>query len=230
MTASLEHIDEIARAPWFALTGPHRHLAESHGTAMRYRTSVGPMVAVPPEPDAGYWADLAGLVGAGPTFLFGGVVDLPESWIEQDRFPVLQMAGPDSFGHPHTDVTRLGPDDVPEMLDLVEQARPGPFERESILYGAYYGVRDEGRLVAMAGERLTTEHWTEISAVCTAPTHRGRGLATHLMEVVAHGIRAAGRRPFLHTGRENPAAELYERLGFTHTPHAIAVQVVSPQP
>ncbi|MFI7131681.1 GNAT family N-acetyltransferase [Nonomuraea sp. NPDC050153] len=67
----------------------------------------------------------------------------------------------------------------------------------------------------MAGERLHPPGWTEISAVCTDPAHRGRGLATRLVLAVAAGIRDRGETPFLHASAANVGAiRLYQRLGF----------------
>jgi predicted GNAT family acetyltransferase len=97
----------------------------------------------------------------------------------------------------------------------VARTRPGPFLARTIELGAYYGVRDGGRLVAMAGERLRPPGWTEISAVCTDERHRGRGLAGRLVRHVAAGIRARGEIPFLHAASANTGAvRLYESLGF----------------
>jgi predicted GNAT family acetyltransferase len=110
----------------------------------------------------------------------------------------------------------LGPDDVPEMLDLVARAQPGPFAPRTIELGRYLGLRHEGALIAMAGERLQLPGWVEISAVCTDPAHRGRGLGTALVRAVSAGIRERGATPFLHTAASNERAiRLYRSLGFT---------------
>ena len=108
---------------------------------------------------------------------------------------------------PDPEALVLGPDDVPEMLDLVERTRPGPFRPATITIGTYLGFRDTaGALIAMAGERMRPPGWTEISAVCTDPAHRGRGLATRLVRAVGAAIRDRGDVPFLHTTRDNTAA------------------------
>jgi predicted GNAT family acetyltransferase len=105
--------------------------------------------------------------------------------------------------------------DVPEMLALVERTKTGPFLPRTIAMGTYLGIRRRGRLVAMAGERLHPPGWTEISAVCTDPEHRGEGLATRLVPAVAAGIRDRGETPFLHAAATNTGAiRLYEALGF----------------
>jgi predicted GNAT family acetyltransferase len=82
--------------------------------------------------------------------------------------------------------------------------------------GSYVGIRRDGALVAMAGERLRPPGWTEISAVCTDPEYRGHGFASRLIRHVAAGIGARGDTPFLHAAAANTSAiRLYESLGFT---------------
>ena len=88
--------------------------------------------------------------------------------------------------------------DVPEILDLVARTQPGPFRPRTIELGTYLGFRHDGALVAMAGERLHPAGWTEISAVCTDPAYRGRGLATRLVSAVGAGIAERGDRVLLH--------------------------------
>jgi hypothetical protein len=79
---------------------------------------------------------------------------------------------------PAPDAARLGAADVPEILDLIDRTQPGPFRRRTVELGTYLGLRSaDGRLIAMAGERLHPAGWTEISAVCTDPAHRRKGLA-----------------------------------------------------
>src|SRR5262249_54375912 len=103
-----------------------------------------------------------------------------------------------------------------EMLALTELARPGPFLAGTIELGDYFGVDDGDRLVAVAGERMRLPGYTEISAVCTPPHARGRGLATALTRHAAARIRARGETGRLHVRRDNhDAIRVYERLGFT---------------
>ncbi|WP_228373430.1 GNAT family N-acetyltransferase [Demequina gelatinilytica] len=221
-------LSELDHPVFHALSGAHRHLAIRQGEAARFRPTVASFAAVPPAPTAQDWSDLAAVAGDDEMILFGVPQEVPGGWEETERFEVVQMTAPEGFGRPaDDDVIRLSIDDAQEMLEIVAEAQPGPFFPETPLMGAYYGIREEGRLVALAGERLTTPSWTEISAVCTRDTHRGRGLATRLMAVVAHGIREQGRRPFLHTGAGNATAiRLYEHLGFERRDGGNVVQFV----
>ena len=81
------------------------------------------------------------------------------------------------------------------------------------------GVKEGGRLIAMAGERMKPQGYTEVSGVCTDPNHRGRGYAGALMRVVANRILARGETPFLHSYAHNTGAiGLYSSLGFKVEP------------
>ncbi|MBP8246606.1 MAG: GNAT family N-acetyltransferase [Phenylobacterium sp.] len=105
--------------------------------------------------------------------------------------------------------------DAAQMLALATLTEPGPFLEATHRLGAFVGVKQDGRLVAMAGERMRPEGFTEVSGVCTHPDHRGRGLAGRLMQVVAGRIVARGETPFLHSYASNLGAiSLYESLGF----------------
>jgi predicted GNAT family acetyltransferase len=104
--------------------------------------------------------------------------------------------------------------DVPDMLALTKLTEPGPFLLRTIELGAYYGIHESGSLVAMAGERLHLTGFTEVSAVCTHPSFRGRGYGNALMSIVISGIMNRGETPFLHVRTDNPAIELYKKLGF----------------
>jgi predicted GNAT family acetyltransferase len=105
--------------------------------------------------------------------------------------------------------------DAPEMRTLAALTKPGPFASLTHRLGGFIGVKREGRLVAMAGERMRLDGFTEVSGVCTHPDHRGRGYAGALMRTVASRMLARGETPFLHSYADNATAiALYESLGF----------------
>jgi ribosomal protein S18 acetylase RimI-like enzyme len=226
--STLEVLDNPVRA---SLTGPHRHLAQRHGRALRYPPDVAAYVALPSSPDEQAWADLAALAGAGALIPLSGVSgNPPHDWEVVSHNRGVQMIDDGVAAVPDDEAVRLTAADLPEMLALVGHTRPGPFLPRTITMGVYLGIRRHGRLVAMAGERLHPPGWTEISAVCTATDFRARGLATRLVHAVAHQIRQRGETPFLHAAASNSRAiGLYESLGFQlrRTTEFVTVRVPS---
>lgn len=213
-------VDDVLDNPvWAALTGPHASFAEVNGQAARYRSDVTVFAALADQTDPAAWHDFAELLGPGGTAVMPFLrAPLPAGWALLTALPGVQMAGPRA--QPGADagagIVMLGADDVPEMLDLTARTRPGPFLPRTREMGTYLGVRRGGRLVAMAGERLRPTGWTEISAVCTDPAHRGQGLGGRLVTAVVAGVLARRELPFLHTTAANTGAiRLYESLGFT---------------
>ncbi|MFJ8857978.1 GNAT family N-acetyltransferase [Streptomyces sp. NPDC102451] len=213
-TGTPHPLDNPARA---ALTGPHAHFAERRGRILRYRPDVTPWLALPDAPEAQDWADVATLAGPGSSVTLTAFREPPPAdWEIVFQAEGVQLVDDTVDAAPDPEAVLLGPDDVPEMLDLVGRTRPGPFLPRTVELGTYLGVRRDGVLVAMAGERLHPPGWTEISGVCTDSSVRGQGLATRLVRAVAHGIRERGETPFLHAAASNTSAiRLYESLGFT---------------
>ncbi|HWD06804.1 MAG TPA: GNAT family N-acetyltransferase [Amycolatopsis sp.] len=214
MTEAEESIlDEPA---WASLTGPHARFAERRGRIVRYPADVAPFVAVDPGGTGPVWDDLAALAGPGAIVpLLAQAGTPPPGWDVVREAAGVQLVDEVVAATPDPEAVRLTEADVPEMLDLVARTQPGPFRPRTIHLGTYLGLRHHGALVAMAGERLHPPGWTEISAVCTDPAYRGRGLATRLVLAVAAGIRDRGENPFLHASAQNHSAiRLYESLGF----------------
>ncbi|MEV6417715.1 GNAT family N-acetyltransferase [Kribbella sp. NPDC051718] len=221
--------DVLKNPAYYALNGPHARLAEVRGRVRRYQPEVAPFLGLPDESTEQDWADAAELVGVGHTVAFKGPDrELPDSFKLVQKFGLVQFVAPDSFGVEDPEAVLLGPDDVPAMVALVALTDPGPFRPRTIECGRYLGLRRDGELIAMAGERYHLPGYIEISAVCTHPDHRGQGLGSRLVRAVAAGIEQAGEQPFLHTGATNATAiRLYEKLGFSVS-NRMSVTIVEP--
>lgn len=212
-------LDVLERPIWHALHTRQAEVAIGGDRARRFPADVSPFAACADDgPEA--LAELGALIPE------GGIVALlqatpspvPPGAVQVAEFAGVQMIATSLVAAPGgPPVVELGEDDAPEMLALATSTRPGPFERRTHTLGAFVGIREHGRLVAMAGERLRLPGFTEVSGVCTLPETRGKGYAAHLSHVVATRILERGETPFLHAFADNTTAiRVYERLGFTH--------------
>ena len=201
---------------WTALTTRQAHFAEGGNWARRFPPAVTALAGFP-EMRIEAYEELAGLANGAPAALFlHHAPNLPEGWCQLREAPLLQMVCQDgatpSARHPWNTLTEV---DVPEMVALAELTQPGPFGTQTYQMGTYLGIREQGSLAAMAGERLRVPGYAEISAVCTHPDHVGKGYAASLMSVLIEKMRSQGETPFLHVRADNSRAiALYQRLGF----------------
>ncbi|MGV9675821.1 GNAT family N-acetyltransferase [Nocardia sp. NPDC003482] len=228
MEVSGHPLDDPVRG---SLWGEHRRFATWVGRCGRYDPEVARFVGHPSVLDERDWEDLATLLGpGGMTGLRGFGHEVPPGWEVVEQFDSVQMDGSGLRVADDPGLVVLGAADVPEILALIARTEPGPFAPRTIEMGRYLGIRVNGRLVAMAGERMHPPGWTEISAVCTDAEFRGRGFASRLVRAVGAGIRARGETPFLHaTARNTTAIRLYERLGFTLRKRSMLTLVRAPE-
>ncbi|MCB2137737.1 MAG: GNAT family N-acetyltransferase [Rhodobacteraceae bacterium] len=215
---------------WGALASCHRHLAVGDGAARRYPVDIGPFAAVCDDGEAARTA-LGGLIAATGRVGFVHLAPFacPAGAGEVHRFDVHQMLlqRADEAAE-DTGLIRLGQADSAEMVALAQLTRPGPFERNTYMLGEYWGIRMGGRLVAMAGERMSVPGFTEISGVATHPEHRGKGHAGRLCRHLMARITGRGDRAFLHVETTKPAVEeIYRNMGF-ETRQTLHVQVFEP--
>lgn len=209
--------DRLLENPvWYALASRQGDLKIGQGVAGRFPPKVSRFVGME-TPTAKGFSALAGIVEPEETVALLTVDQLviPRGWRITRSRDLVQMiySGPKLDAVPA--LVRLGVTDVPEMLALAEVTQPGPFLPGTISMGSYLGIRSpEGKLVAMAGERLRLEEYTEISAVCTDPAFRGLGYAKKLVLALLAKAGAENRTAFLHVKGEISAKDLYEALGF----------------
>ncbi len=207
---------QLDNPAYAALCGAHARFAQVRGRARRYPVDVAPFLALPSPPSAQDWQDAAGLLEPGSYAAVGyHAAELPDGWQAARAFDLTQMIEEHVVPADCAEALQLTAADVPKMLELVAQTEPGPFLARTVELGDYLGIRRDGVLVAMAGERLRLDGWTEISAVCTRPDYRGRGLASRLLGALIAGIQLRSQHAFLHVLSTNTGAiRLYQQLGF----------------
>jgi len=212
----------LDRPVWSSLTTYHARLSEGNALARRFLPDVNLFVSTCDEsPEA--LAALAEVVEPGE---FAFILQVPEisapssfelvkSTEGVQMVITTDVASNRTAGTSDAEIVTLTDEDAPEMLALATLTEPGPFLTRTHVMGHFRGVRIDGRLAAMAGERLRFPGYTEVSGVCTHPDFRGRGLARRLSAAVVAGIEARGDKAFLHAWKSNHAAiSLYEGLGF----------------
>jgi predicted GNAT family acetyltransferase len=208
----------LDRPAWSSLTTAHADLAQGGALALRYPPEVNVFVA-PADHGAEALAAAAALVTPGDRAYIvqaEPAPDLPGLAVVRRR-PLVQMvfAGPLPPQEPDTEIAPLDESDAVEMLALATLQQPGPFRRETYRMGRFVGVKCEGRLAAMAGERFQFPGFCELSGVSTHPDFGGQGFGTRLSTQVTQAILDRGETPFLHAWRDNHGAiAIYERLGY----------------
>jgi ribosomal protein S18 acetylase RimI-like enzyme len=214
---------------WQTLTGPHAQYASGAGGARRYARGFSPILgfADSRNPDL---AALAPYCDAGEHFYCDSWSGAPpDGWQVEAESTMFRMVWDGSLATADLapDAVRLGPEHAAQALGLATLCKPGPFGPRTSELGEYFGYFDGDRLIAMAGQRMRVEGFTEISGVCTHPDHQGGGLARKLMAKLVQRQMACAEIPFLHVMRGNEAAhQLYLRMGFEDYLESV-VRVVS---
>lgn len=211
----------LDRPVWHALAGPHARFAHMHGMARRFIPDIGPLAA-PRDYDEAGLAALAALVPADAALFTMEAVSHPAPpRVAMERREGVQMiaeapAKARSRALPDREtLLPLGTAEAADMLALARLTEPGPFGMRTGELGRFWGVKREGRLIAMAGERLRLPGFSEVSGVCTHPDFRGHGFARALMLKVMAQIRDRNETPFLTSYAHNAGAiALYESIGF----------------
>jgi predicted GNAT family acetyltransferase len=211
-------VHPLDRPIWTALTTRQVEFARGGPKALAFRTDVEPFAASATE-DGSDLKALASLAVPGDFLLLilaAPSPPLPGLQPVTEAVGVQMVSTREVEGPRPADAVPLGDGDAAEMIALAELTRPGPFRAATHKLGQFWGIRREGRLVAMAGERLKVPGMTEVSGVCTHPDWQGHGFARQLSAFVARLVRERGETPFLHAYADNaPAIRLYEQLGFT---------------
>lgn len=208
----------LDRPAWAALSTRHLALSLGGALARRYAKDVN-LFASASDDTAAALAALTDLVPPGERIFMLQVPDIvvPDGFVPLKAAKGVQMVATRHIQAAWAEegLVKLTEADAPEMLALAQLTEPGPFLARTHVMGEFFGIRVDGRLAAMAGERFRFPGHTEVSGVCTHPDFRHRGFARRLSAAVAARIESRGERPFLHAWKTNrPAIALYESLGF----------------
>ena len=221
-TAALP-VDALDNPSWHALAGPQREFGIVGKRAARFLPDVSPIAAVADQ-SAEALRELAGFVEPGrfvALFAPGEISgDIAQLWRLAAVAPLTQWICPAPVAETSSqvDFVELGDEDAEQMYRLAKATDPGPFEMRTNRLGDYVGVKVDGVLVAMAGERICLPGYREVSAVCTDAAHQGHGYAQALVLEIARRQQRKGCVPFLHVRTGSPAEAqakaVYRKLGF----------------
>lgn len=224
----MDYIEELRNPIWESLNGHHKRFAVGTENVAHYPFDVTFGVGLKYNSDDEL-SELADMVEPGLTVgIFGKSSHDTPQWITIFSGSGRQMVCQERIPIPEhiVEILTLDTEDVPDMLALIKLTEPGPYLQRTIEMGPYFGIRDQGQLVAMAGGRMWTPHYREISAVCTHPGYRGKGYAGLLISILVNHYFDAGFTPFLHVSPDNTGAiRLYKQLGFVDN-HDINILLV----
>ena len=203
---------------WAALTSGNRNLSGGNDIARYLDPEVSAFSAIKEPTPKSYRALYDMVPFQGPVGIFTKEKAIsPSPWKIIKRIDGFQMVYTKTEvpQFPGKEIVQLDKQHVPEMLALTKMTNPGPFLSGTIRFGNYEGILLGGRLVAMAGQRLHSGNYVEISAVCTHPDHVGKGYARQLILSQISNIHANGEIPYLHVRADNTRAiEIYHAMGF----------------
>lgn len=208
--------DMLDNVVWNALQTTHQLFAEGTSQVQRYPVDTLQFVGCAQPASADLNEILPWTTSGERLIMIGELPVLPDNWALVRQLDCIQMVCDETV---HIDIKEeilpLGEADIPDMLELINQVQPGFFFKHTPSLGQYYGIRKEGQLVAVAGERTKITGLVEVSAVCTHPSFTGRGYAQQLVTQIVNSNVAAGISLYLHFLTTNDRArKVYERLGF----------------
>jgi len=214
---------------WHTLSAAHHHLSVGAADARRYSPGFSPIIGFADVENPNFAALEVHCEPGEQLYTDGWAGPAPAGWNIDAESTMFKMVwdAPVPAEDEAPDAVPLGPAHASQAVDLARMTNPGPFGLRTLELGDYFGYFEEGRLIAMAGERFHAAPWREVSGVCTHSDYRGRGLARRLMMRLIHRQVRRGETPFLHVMRDNATArDLYRRMDFVEYRETV-VRVVS---
>ena len=209
--------DKLNNPAWYALTETHRDFAIGTSEIKKYQRYIAPWVAHH-STGKNILAQLDPFIEKEESvYVFDEMPLLPSNYIFETEVRCLQMICFEEIKSISNTavIEKLEEADGDELESIINLVQPGYYNPGTRLMGEYYGIKQSGQLVAVAGERIRMNGLTEISGVVTHPDFAGRKYAQQLVTHVTNKNITAGIIPFLHVAETNERAiKLYEHIGF----------------
>lgn len=213
---ALPNYYKLDNPAWYSLEETHHQHAIGNEEVKSYKKNIVSFVALRPglKSISNY---LNQLIGSGESFfIINELPALPANYTIESKLACVQMICSVLINNPiNAAIEKLGDADEREMTTLINLVQAGYYLPGTRLMGDYFGIRDNGQLVSITGERMRMDSFTEISAVVTHPEFTGRKYAQQLITHTTNKNLTVGITPFLHVAETNETAiKIYEYLGF----------------
>ncbi|GGE57956.1 FR47-like protein [Pedobacter psychrotolerans] len=207
--------EKLDNPVWFSLTETHHNFALTYGDIKFYHPDYCPFGGFISQKDISDGTDQYANETA-DFYIVGEKPVLTEGLRLNKELICNQMVLTDKIQTEITEeIVQLNTDKKADLIELVNLVQPGYFKEKTPLLGNYYGIYKNNKLVAVTGERMKMNAYSEISAVVTHPDFTGKGYAKQLIAFTANHIFSEGKVPYLHVAETNIGAiKLYEKLGF----------------
>jgi GNAT superfamily N-acetyltransferase len=215
MSAATYH--KLNNPAWFSLAETHKDFAIGNDEIKCYKKNIAPFLAYSSDEEDAFIQPDQFIDVNESFFIIGDLPTLPNNYITESRLLCVQMICTAAIKiSTAAAIEELGEADDAQMSTLINLVQPGYYKPGTRLMGDYFGIRHNGQLVSMTGERMRMNGFTEISAVVTHPEFTGRKYAQQLVAHTVNKNISAGIIPFLHVAQTNERAiKIYEHLGFT---------------
>jgi GNAT superfamily N-acetyltransferase len=210
-----ERNQQLDNPVWFALNETHAEYSVGHANIKFYEPEYCPFGAITSSDDLTNPLQTYS-ESCHNFYIVGQKPPIPPSLYLRKQLVCLQMMIERTISYPSTEeIIAIGSDHANELFQLVNLVQPGYFKSKTRLLGEYFGIFKDDILVAVTGERMKMDGFTEVSAVVTHPEYTGRGYAKQLVGHTVNEILKQNKIPFLHVAENNESAiNLYLKLGF----------------
>lgn len=200
---------------WFSLSETHRSFSVNYPHIKFYHPDYSPFGGFSESKNISKHIDEYSAM-TGNFFIVGEKPELSTQLKIKKELVCLQMIIHDRINTEIKEtIVKLTHEHIAALFQLVNLVQPGYFKKKTFSLGDYSGIFKNGELIAVAGERMQMNDFTEVSAIVTHPNHTRRGYAGQLIPHVVNNIFNKNKTPYLHVLEDNTGAiKLYEKSGF----------------